>query len=88
MDRIFQIVKNGPDIALKSLSVTDAETKDEAFRLDQFLKHSAVVGSGGEAKYLIQNGEVKVNGEVETRRRRKLAAGDVIEFRGKSIPVP
>ncbi len=49
--------------------------------LGQALKASNVVGSGGEAKVLIQGGEVRVNGEVETRRGRKLEAGDVVEVR-------
>jgi ribosome-associated protein len=47
--------------------------------LGQALKAANVVGSGGEAKILIQAGEVRVNGEVETRRGRKLREGDVIE---------
>ena len=47
--------------------------------LGQALKATSVVGSGGEAKVLIQAGEVLVNGEVETRRGRKLEAGDVVE---------
>jgi len=47
--------------------------------LGQALKASSLVGSGGEAKVLIQGGEVSVNGEVETRRGRKLKKGDVIE---------
>jgi len=47
--------------------------------LGQALKASDLVGSGGEAKILIQAGEVLVNGEVETRRGRKLQEGDVIE---------
>lgn len=47
--------------------------------LGQALKLGNVVGSGGEAKVLIQDGEVTVNGEVETRRGRKLEAGDVVE---------
>jgi ribosome-associated protein len=46
--------------------------------LDQFLKTTGLVGSGGQAKIVIQEGYVTVNGELETRRRRKLAAGDVI----------
>jgi ribosome-associated protein len=48
--------------------------------LGQALKASNLVGSGGEAKILIQDGEVRVNGEVETRRGRKLKAGDVVEM--------
>jgi len=47
--------------------------------LGQALKASDAVGSGGEAKILIQAGEVRVNGEIETRRGRKLQSGDVIE---------
>lgn len=57
-------------------------------RLDQFLKLSSITASGGEAKFFIQNGEVKVNGEVETRRRRKLLPGDTVEFAGQKITVP
>jgi ribosome-associated protein len=47
--------------------------------LGQALKASNLVGSGGEAKVVIQAGEVRVNGEVETRRGRKLEEGDVVE---------
>ena len=47
--------------------------------LGQALKAANVVGTGGEAKVLIQHGEVLVNGEVETRRGRKLETGDVVE---------
>lgn len=47
-------------------------------RLDQFLKLANLVGSGGEAKVLIKDGAVLVNGEVEIRRGRKLQAGDEV----------
>lgn len=47
-------------------------------RLDQFLKLANLVGSGGEAKILIKDGAVLVNGEVELRRGRKLQAGDEV----------
>ncbi len=50
----------------------------ETIRLDQFLKLQRAVGSGGQAKLLIQSGEVLVNGQTETRRRRKLVIGDVV----------
>ena len=46
--------------------------------LDQFLKTTGLVGTGGQAKVAIQEGYVTVNGELETRRRRKLSIGDVI----------
>jgi ribosome-associated protein len=46
--------------------------------LDQFLKFCGVVSSGGQAKLAIQDGYVTVNGELETRRGRKLVPGDVV----------
>ena len=56
--------------------------------LDQFLKQSGIVGSGGQAKVLIQAGEVRLNGVVETRRGKKLAPGDTIEVAGERLMVP
>ena len=55
-----------------------------ALCLDQFLKLASIVESGGQAKVMIQGGEVKVNGETETRRRRKLALEDVVEAGGRT----
>ncbi len=55
-------------------------------RLDALLKLSGAVGTGGEAKIVIQNGEVKVNGEVCTMRGKKLRSGDRAEF-GKNVLV-
>jgi ribosome-associated protein len=52
---------------------------DQPIELAQFLKLQRVVGSGGEAKLLVQSGQVLVNGEVETRRGRKLQVGDVVQ---------
>ncbi|MEX2502760.1 MAG: RNA-binding S4 domain-containing protein [Trueperaceae bacterium] len=49
------------------------------------LKLAGHVGTGGQAKQLIQAGEVRVNGEVETRRKRRLRAGDEIEVAGASF---
>lgn len=51
-------------------------------RLGQFLKVAAVAGSGGEAKHLIEEGFVTVNGEVEERRGRQLSAGDRVDLEG------
>ena len=59
----------------------------DSIRLDQFLKLANCVATGGEAKLLIQAGEITVNGSVETRRRRKLLPGDVIVCRGEEIHV-
>lgn len=55
--------------------------------LGQALKLARIVGSGGEAKIVIQSGEVRVNGEVETRRGRRLRAGDVVEVAGERLEV-
>lgn len=63
------------------------ESSDEPLRLDQFLKMRGITGTGGQAKLLIQGGEVRVNGTVETRRRRQLRTGDVVEFEGCQYPV-
>jgi ribosome-associated protein len=56
-------------------------------RLDDFLKFCGVVGTGGHAKILIQSGEVRVNGQVETRRRKQLQCGDQVELLGESFTV-
>ena len=49
-------------------------------KLDQFLKWHNLVSSGGEAKIFIKSGRVKVNGEIETKRGRKLIKGDKVMF--------
>jgi len=61
-------------------------TEHSAMRLDQFLKLHGIAGSGGQAKLVIQDGAVLVNGTLETRRRRKLTEGDVIHFAGNDYP--
>ena len=61
--------------------------QDIHIRLDQFLKLADIAQSGGEAKVLIQSGEVSVNGEVETRRKRKLRPGDIVEINGAEMEV-
>ena len=55
--------------------------------LGQALKAASLVGTGGEAKVLIQAGEVRVNGEVETRRGRKLEEGDVVEVGDERLEI-
>jgi ribosome-associated protein len=59
----------------------------EGTTLGQALKVASLVGSGGEAKILIQAGEVLVNGEVETRRGRMLHKGDVVEVGDERLEV-
>lgn len=56
-------------------------------KLDSFLKAVDAVSSGGEAKILIVDGQVRVNGGVELRRGRKLYPGDRVMFNGKEYPV-
>ena len=65
----------------------NANPESKKLCLDQFLKLSSIAESGGHAKFMIQNGEVQVNGEIETRRRRKLVVGDVVEVDGKRLTV-
>lgn len=55
--------------------------------LNNLLKVTRLVGTGGEANIRIENGEVKVNGAVEMRKRKKLRAGDMVEYGEKSITV-
>jgi ribosome-associated protein len=61
--------------------------EEPTITLGQALKASDLVGSGGEAKVLVQAGEVLVNGEVETRRGRKLVPGDVVEVGDERLEV-
>jgi len=55
---------------------------DEFIKLDSFLKLEGLCQTGGEAKNAILDGEVRVNGEIETRRGKKLRPGDIISFNG------
>lgn len=61
--------------------------KEEFIKLGQALKAAGLVSSGVEAKIVIINGEVKVNGEVEFQRGKKLRDGDVVSFNGEEIKI-
>ena len=61
--------------------------RDDFIKLGQALKLSGLVSSGVEAKEVIQEGLVKVNGEIDTRRGKKLVAGDIFEFEGNKVQV-
>ncbi|MDF1591267.1 MAG: RNA-binding S4 domain-containing protein [Desulfobacterales bacterium] len=63
------------------------QTASEPIELYKILKLVNVANSGGEAKYLISEGKVLVNGKVETRKRKKIFSGDVVEFGEKIIRV-
>ena len=55
--------------------------------LQDFLKLRGMVETGGEAKFRVQGGEVRLNGVVETRRRKKLRRGDIVEYAGERVQV-
>jgi ribosome-associated protein len=57
----------------------------EFIELNKLLKLLKLVGSGGEANSRIENGEVSVNGAIETRKRNKLRPGDTVQFRESSV---
>jgi len=65
----------------------DVAIRDESIRLGQFLKLANLVETGAEAKPVIADGLVRVNGEVETRRGRQLRVGDVVELAGQAARV-
>ena len=59
----------------------------EYIRLDGFLKAHGVASTGGQAKLMVQSGEVHVNGEVETRRGKKLLEGDTVSIPGEAVSI-
>ena len=63
------------------------EIYEEPIALYQILKLEALVSSGGEAKAAIDDGRVLVNGEVETRRRKKIMSGDIVEFESERFNI-
>lgn len=69
-------------MAQKTVSITT-----EFIKLEALLKLATLVGTGGEAKMLIQDGQASVNGEVCTMRGKKLRPGDTVQFQGQEILV-
>jgi len=63
----------------------DVEIRNEPVELYKILKFEGMTASGGEAKLVIEQGQVIVNGEVETRKRKKIHSGDIIEFASEKI---
>jgi ribosome-associated protein len=63
------------------------EIEKEPIELYKILKFESMVQSGGEAKFVIAEGLVRVNGEVETRKSKKIIAGDIIEFEEEKIQI-
>lgn len=62
-------------------------TDEGTIKLDQFLKFIGIAPTGGQAKLMIQAGNVKVNGTVETRRGRKLVSGNTVTVGGQTFKV-
>ena len=65
----------------------EIKLRDEYIKLGQALKAAGLVSSGVEAKEVIQEGLVKVNGETDTRRGKKLNGGDVVSYNGEEIKI-
>lgn len=65
----------------------EIKIKDEFIKLGQLLKLAGLVSSGVEAKIVIAEGEVSYNGEIETRRGKKVYPGDTVDFDGETIKV-
>ena len=61
--------------------------RDEYIKLGQALKAAGLVGSGVDAKIVIQNGHVEVNGNTETQRGKKLYDGDVVTYNGSTVKI-
>jgi ribosome-associated protein len=59
----------------------------DIIKLDAFLKWSGIASMGSEAKFYIQEGQIKLNGNVEMQRGKKLTKGDIIEFKGESYKI-
>ncbi len=67
--------------------MTTQKSVSSTIQLDQLMKLVGMVGTGGQAKRVIQAGEVKVNGITETRRKKKLNSGDEVTFNGETVAV-
>ena len=65
----------------------ELKLRDEFIKLGQAMKLAGLVEEGAEAKAVIQDGRVSVNGETDTRRGRKLFEGDIFSFEGKEVKI-
>lgn len=67
--------------------IVNIREDEEFIKLGQALKKASLVGSGVDAKFVIQDGLVKLNGEVELQRGKKLYDGDIVSFNGETIKI-
>lgn len=65
----------------------DVRIREEPIQLYKILKLEGLVSNGGEAKAAVAEGRVTVNGEVETRKRRQIVSGDIVEFMGEKLRI-
>ncbi len=63
------------------------QLKEDFIKLGQALKAAGLAESGVDAKYAIQDGLVRVNGQVETQRGKKLVSGDIVEYNGETVQI-
>ena len=66
---------------------TDVAIRDESIRLGQLLKLAGLVDDGGMARLAIANGEVRVDGEVETRRGAQIRVGQVVQYADQTVRI-
>jgi ribosome-associated protein len=71
-----------PESVMRTVEITK-----QPVELFKILKFEGMVTTGGEAKLVIADGQVSVNGEIETRKRRKIVDGDIIEFANESLQI-
>ena len=65
----------------------EVEITKEPVELFKILKFEGIVSSGGEAKSVIEDGLVTVNGTVETQKRKKIVSGDIVEFNSETLKI-
>lgn len=69
---------------IETLALTPGEEYIELYKV---LKVQAMISAGGEAKFVISEGKVTVDGEVETRKRKKVRAGEVVSYNGETVQI-
>ena len=81
------ILSGAPNTKKLSIEMRDVEVSKEPLELYKILKFEGMVSSGGEAKSVISGGQVLVNGKVETRKRKQIVSGDIVEFGEEKIRI-
>lgn len=71
----------------RGLKMQTIKLREEYIKLGQALKAAGLVESGVDAKFVVQDGLVKVNGQIETQRGKKLVNGDIVEFDGETVKI-